>query len=859
VIVSVSVSASVRDRELVWRFERRRWGLADLLALLVWTAAIVVFFWKAVSLQEALFYFDITEINYPYRDFFARELRAGRFSRWHPGLYCGLPLFSESQAGYLHPLKYLLYPWLATWQAFNLDTVVSVWLTGIGAYGWLRRHVGAAGALTGAAVFGLSGFVWAHFIHTSMINALTSVPFVFWAIEAAWETRRLWPVVLGAIALACQVFSGHLQDTILTAAAAGLYTLHRAATERGVAARLTALALPAGVVALALLIAAVQWVPSKELLDRSPRARGLTWKSLTYGSWHPELLPTLVVREAYGTRARDTDWMDGFYPYHEMNAYLGLIAMALAILGGAAYRDRWVSFWVILAGVGGLMMLGRFTFLFDQAHRVPIAGSSRIPVRFHLWVALATAALSAVGVDRLARPGKVRLRGALAAMGVLILVSIPILVYVYTPVWTESQRWPLPNHLDRFRWLGQELTAAAVRTAVLAAVAVGLSVWAVHTSSVRLRPRLAALLPVLVIADLLGAHSVDVPTITPAYWTDPPDTARVLKKDPGCLRIFGIAERSSGEPGYASEPVDFLAYRDTLAWSLPPIWGLLSAAGETPIIPERFLAYTDNVLVRRGRFDIEGVSHLLTGRATAGAFGPGRPVGSAHIYHNPGAQPRVRLIGRPRYAADEAGAIAAVKQLGAESVHTVVVEDPDRPLPEDGDSDSDAEVAGRAAIASEVPERVEVVTECPRDAYLVLADTFDPGWSATLDGRPVPIRPAWITFRAVFVPRGKHTLVFRYRPAGFDRGLMITACGLAIALGCLVWPRRLRPLAAEHEALPWPRHWPHCFGAALIVIVLASTVSLGPSGLSVQQRWYQSVHRFTWGAGIEAMRLKAGP
>ena len=141
--------------------------------------------------SESLFYFDITEINYPYRDFFARELRAGRFSRWCPGLFCGLPLYSESQAGYLHPLKYLLYPWLPTWQAFNLDTVLSVWLTGLGTYGWLRRHVGPSGALTGAAVFGLSGFVWAHLIHTSMTNALASVPFVFWALEVAWDRGRL--------------------------------------------------------------------------------------------------------------------------------------------------------------------------------------------------------------------------------------------------------------------------------------------------------------------------------------------------------------------------------------------------------------------------------------------------------------------------------------------------------------------------------------------------------------------------------------------------------------------------------------------------------------------------------------------
>ena len=166
---------------------------------------------------------------------------------------------------------------------------------------------------------------------------------------------------------------------------------------------------------MGVLVSAIQWVPSKELLDRSPRAGGLPWRELIYGSWSHELLPTLVVREAYGTRARNTDWMDGFYPYHEMNAYMGLIAMALAVVGagGAAARDRWVNFWVILIGVGVVLMLGKFTCLFDFAHRVPVLGSSREPVRFHLWVSLGVAALASVGVERLARPGAVSLRGAI--------------------------------------------------------------------------------------------------------------------------------------------------------------------------------------------------------------------------------------------------------------------------------------------------------------------------------------------------------------------------------------------------------------------------------------------------------------
>ena len=233
-----------------WSPSPTRWGWRDLLALAAWTAALAAFFRDVVLFRAALFYFDVTEINLPYRDFFAGELKAGRFSRWCPGLYCGMPLYSESQAGYLHPLKYLLYPWLETWQAFRLDTVLSVWLTGLATYGWLRRHVGPAGALTGAAVFGLSGFVWAHLIHTSMINALASVPLAVWALECSWEGGRLRGVALGAAAMACQVFAGHLQDFLLTGLMIGVYGVYRAATERGLAARAFALGAAVGLVVL---------------------------------------------------------------------------------------------------------------------------------------------------------------------------------------------------------------------------------------------------------------------------------------------------------------------------------------------------------------------------------------------------------------------------------------------------------------------------------------------------------------------------------------------------------------------------------------------------------------------------------
>jgi hypothetical protein len=499
-------------------------------------------------------------------------------------------------------------------------------------------------------------------------------------------------------------------------------------------------------------------------------------------------------------------------------------------------------------------MLGRYTAVFDFAHRVPIAGSSRIPVRFHLWVSLAVAALAAVGVDRLARGESVRLRPAGLLVGLMVLGSIPILLYVYSPILGGDNRWTLPYHADRYRWLATELATATARTLGIGLGGVAAVVTAARTRSARVRFWACAAMPLVVMADLMGAHHEDVPTVTPAYWTNPPASARMLREDPSFQRLFGVAGISAGEPGYASQPTDFLPVRDTLDWSLPPVWGLSSSRGETPIISHRLLAYTDHVRVGGGRFNVESVSHFLFRKRPSARFektlGLGEPtlVGSALVYANPGVLPRVRLMGRPVYADNETQAIAAAERLGPE-IHTrLVVEDPDRPLA------PGATVEGSARIVRDEPERVEVEASCRTPAYLMLADTFDPGWSATVDGRPVPIRPADVAFRAVYLPSGEHRVVFRYRPAGFALGLAVSLAGAAVCALAVAWPRALPALRPAHDTLGWNERWPKWLWLGIAAVVAASAVGIGGDGRpTLSTRWAHSVHPFTWGAGIEAM------
>ncbi|MCA8977382.1 MAG: YfhO family protein [Planctomycetes bacterium] len=59
-------------------------------------------------------------------------------------------------------------------------------------------------------------------------------------------------------------------------------------------------------------------------------------------------------------------------------------------------------------------------------------------------------------------------------------------------------------------------------------------------------------------------------------------------------------------------------------------------------------------------------------------------------------------------------------------------------------------------------ERVVIAVAADADGYLRLADPYDAGWTATVDGIDAPVLPADHYLRAVYVGPGRHEVVFRY-------------------------------------------------------------------------------------------------
>jgi hypothetical protein len=94
--------------------------------------------------------------------------------------------------------------------------------------------------------------------------------------------------------------------------------------------------------------------------------------------------------------------------------------------------------------------------------------------------------------------------------------------------------------------------------------------------------------------------------------------------------------------------------------------------------------------------------------------------------------------------------------------------------------------AARAELVRRGPNRLEVRAEGP--GLLVLAESWDAGWSARLDGRPVRLLRVNHAQTGVVLPGGPHRVALRYRARGFLAGLALFAAG-ALALGALAWQR----------------------------------------------------------------------
>ena len=91
--------------------------------------------------------------------------------------------------------------------------------------------------------------------------------------------------------------------------------------------------------------------------------------------------------------------------------------------------------------------------------------------------------------------------------------------------------------------------------------------------------------------------------------------------------------------------------------------------------------------------------------------------------------------------------------------------------------------------------RIVFDAEVAEDGFLLLNESYYPGWEATVDGEPSTIYPADGVFRALYLTAGSHHIEFQFRPRHFYWGAAISLITLVCCLGYLGVSVRKRKLA----------------------------------------------------------------
>ncbi len=777
--------------------ERRRSPSWPVVAALV--GIVMTFYhglwWPGLALVKR----DAMRFFLPVKQYLVERLSAGELPQWFPYDALGRPFIGATHTGVFHPFT-LLYFLMPAPDAYRVSILLSCLLAALGAFalGRLLSLSQPASLLAGIA-FSLSGYIVSLTENIQYLYPICLLPFFCAAIEKALVADRVW--VIAPAALWATVF---LNGDIQTGYYFGFIALAWALARKPGSVLNTGLRL-ALMGILAVLLAGIQLGPSWTVFVGSERVHPVAYlEQALFWSTHPLRLitvlawpmaehesPVLVARTFFGIP------VSGFLVD---SLYLGVPVTGLALIGAWARRDLRIL--VVLGGIALVLSLGRYGGLYELFyHIVPLWSAFRYPEKLMGLVSFSAAMLAGAGLDALrARAGP--LFPWLGAAVLCVLVGLGLRTDAAT-AWTTA-------HFGTAAGLAQTFTESAA-LAFFYSAAASLCVWLLAVGMRKQVLRESVALPVLILLVTLDLSRANLG----AYHTGPVETATFVPPlveavqsregtlAPGRFRLVSTFEHVLVWPeelmqrlGYygagSVERRQALDLEHNAAFHLesvmPYLAGYSSQLAETLNKRMAFGAAARlNVTYYIGR------RYHLKGPTLARTLVAQLPPYDLALFRNPvPAKPRAYLSKKPELASAPVDPAVLFARPDFLSGEVDVIESVGRALPGPA-------TEGSAAITRYAPEEVRVRVVTLQPAVLVLLDSFDQGWTATLDdGTDLPIMRANALVRAVVVPPGTHVVTFTYQTPLLEAGAWASLAGLGICLGLLADARR-RPARDSHS------------------------------------------------------------
>ncbi len=702
-----------------------------------------------------------------------QTLRSGEWPLWNPLVGMGAPLLANYQSALFYPPTWMYFGLAAmgglplmAWGQSLLVAAHLAW-AGWGMVLLLRQmKLGQLAQTIGGLAFSLSGYLVAR-AHFLSINAAVSwLPWILLAAyELAVDPKAKRAVLKLAVFLALQWLAGHAQISWYTLMLAFVWITFWVWQSRGSDFIGRVLAHFAGAGLLAFALSAVQLVPTAEYLFQSQRSMQVeVGAAMAYSFW-PWRFIGLLAPNFFGNPAHGNYF--GYGNYWEDAIYIGLIplGLALAALWTARKKNKarpLVIFLGVLILVSFFLALGDHTPLFPWLYQhVPSFGMFQGPTRFSIWAIFALSLLAALGAESWQRPRNRPLYWARLAVAAVVAILLGIVIAA------------------KLNGIGILHIHPSFIFASLSAAVIGVAVTFLNLGAPtrgRRGRHWAWAACLLLAADLIYAGWGLNPAATLEIYRDDTNLHAVLRADLGGGRLYlSQSDEQNLKYGMLFRFDTFFSedprtIRATLLPNINLLDGISSVNNFDPLLPRRYRMWMDvvaqaNPQIQRNMLasmDVSVIEHLIPTEGASVSFDPVETL------------PRVRWVNCALAVADSQQALHEVSSGYIDPSREAIVEMPDSQTEEQCGSGE----LGSIAIVSASANHVRVSVDAPGGGWLILADTWFPGWQAIANGEQLPIYPALSVLRAVPLPPGHYDLEFVYKPLSFALGLLLSLLGL---------------------------------------------------------------------------------
>jgi Bacterial membrane protein YfhO len=390
-----------RPNPPVNRFRAKAGPLWPYLVLIAIPAA--VFILPYLLNGQLLLTGDNLQQNYPLHVLVGDMLRHGQLPFWNPYIFSGTPLLADFNAGAFYPLMgfFVIFSPNVAWIATEVVLFAGI---AIGMYVFLRAaySLSTLASLLAAATFAFSGTVLSQINHVDMTEGFLAIPWMLLAVHhIVKDGKWRWSILLG-VAFATVILAGApeamLDEALLVVAYAVM-----AAAGRDWSRWWRVLSRCAMGAALALSLAAIQWLPGLDAIRNSQRAGHVIASAGSYPTQFSILWLVPYLNGGYGNIGEARFFAQ--YNLPEVGVYLGILPLIALV---TLLHPRWPSrisrrdrlTWYVVGLFGYLLALGSNTPLEHLFNSLPLYGTQRLQSRNMIAVATAACVLFAGWLDR---------------------------------------------------------------------------------------------------------------------------------------------------------------------------------------------------------------------------------------------------------------------------------------------------------------------------------------------------------------------------------------------------------------------------------------------------------------------------